>query len=358
MNLPAWTLPACLFISVAAAQNPLEKLEGFGDDYRISAALGDVDGDGVEDLVLGRNGAFDVRTGLSRKPRRFAAARTLTIRVGPTCESAGQPRLVDVDRDGDLDLLTLDAGALLGVDPRVVWFANDGTGNFGARQELKTVDGKPLPRAGERSSVELVDWDGDGLRDLVVSERKIVMYRGLPGGFEAVAKEIGPQSRGFAVVDWNGDGRLDLLTQQRRSVVLHERTVDGLREQLVAEVEQPLTPLRVAAADWDLDGQPDLLLGNHERGTKRRLDPEVLEMEQEQLRAARRVLDAVHAEMRKLRQTRPPLEDPEAMARRRAWEQELQRWAEAPKALSERVTTRRREALRPQHVGILQVLRH
>ena len=380
MNRPAWTAPVCLFAiaiaPTATAQTPKGQTPtgqsptgqsptvsaptaiDVGDDYRISVALGDVDGDGIEDLVVGRNGRFDLRRGLSRQPRRFAAARPLDIEAGPTCENACEPRLVDVDRDGDLDLLTLCAGlGGIGVNALPVWFANDGTGSFATRTELRAPDGRSLPRDGSRGAVELLDWDGDGVRDLLVSTPALVLHRGVAGGFQAEAVPIGATSRGFAAVDWDGDGDLDLLTQDRDGVHVLQRDGDRLQPRRVAELDAPNVPLRIAAADWDGDGRPDVLLGNHRRVARLELSDAVLAAERQQLRAAKRMLDVVHDLLTELNRTRPPLDDPDAMARRQQWREELQEWARAPRELNERLSERHRRVARPQFVGVVQVLR-
>jgi len=159
------------------------------------------------------------------------------------------------------------------------------------------------------------------------------------------------------VVDWDGDGDLDLVTQDRRKVVAHTRDGGGLGARVVAELAAPYVPMRIAVADWDLDGKADLLLGNHERTPKLDLPKAVLAAEREQVRAAQRVLDVVRKQLLKLNQSRPPLDDPEAMRRRKQWREELQGWSKAPQALIERLGKRRRQATQPQYAGIVQVVR-
>ena len=67
MRALSWILCACL-AAAAIGQRPLREVELDGAGYRISAVLGDVDGDGIADLVVGNNGAFEVRKGLSASP--------------------------------------------------------------------------------------------------------------------------------------------------------------------------------------------------------------------------------------------------------------------------------------------------
>ena len=131
--------------------------------------------------------------------------------------------LIDWDDDADLDIL------LAGRSGRLSLRINQGTATAPAFSPDRTpvlVEGKPYGAAGGSTpSPAFVDWDGDGLKDLVVclvSPKKVVWHRnigqkGQPRlgrqetllDFRAGSK---PQTcNRLSVADYNGDGLLDLI---------------------------------------------------------------------------------------------------------------------------------------------------
>ena len=121
-------------------------------------ALGDLDGDGDLDLIVGESSGYlnHYRNDGDRAAPRFALVTDSLDRIRPGRRSA--PFLADLDADGDLDLLIgTEAGD-------VVLYRNEGTrlaprfvrdGTFDVR-----VPGMAVPSVG--------DLNGDGIADLVV----------------------------------------------------------------------------------------------------------------------------------------------------------------------------------------------
>lgn len=358
----AWFGAAVLTLTgCAAAPAPLAALGAVPSSYRLSAALGDVDGDGVADLLVSRNGAFEVFDGRAGLPRTFAsAARPLGRPLTPTCESACEPRLVDFDDDGDLDLLSLhgvDAPGL-GGPASAVWCANDGAGGFGPPRPVRSARGAPLALRGEPSAVALVDWDGDGYRDLLVATPRIFVHAGSPEGFAAAPAALDLSSRSFVVADWDGDGACDVILQDADRLILRRRTTAGFAApQLLQVIAEHDPPLRLSACDWDGDGRPELLMGVQVRDAAQPLE----EGERADLRgrvaAARRVVGAIDRLLDELNRSKPPLGDPDAMSRRDQRRAELRSWAAAPRALVARLQGRLRDASLPTLRGALRVLR-
>lgn len=134
-----------------------------------------------------------------------------------------QALAVDWDDDGDLDLL------MVGRSGRLALRMNEGSAAqpaFSLNRLLVPVDGGPYNAGGGATpSSAYVDWDGDGLKDLVVcliSSRRVVWHKntgnkGQPkfGRSEALldfsAGDKPKTCNRLSVADYTGDGRLDLI---------------------------------------------------------------------------------------------------------------------------------------------------
>jgi len=127
------------------------------------AAVGDVDGDGIDDLFLTRLEADDVLL-RNRGDGTFEDITAAAGLAGLALDSNGAG-FGDVDGDGDLDLVV----TTLGDASRFYLFINDGSGVFSEEAQARGValdDG--LPHVGY--GVAFGDYDRDGWIDLVTSE--------------------------------------------------------------------------------------------------------------------------------------------------------------------------------------------
>lgn len=180
------------------------------NDLTNEFAVGDVDGDGDLDVVVARAG--NPFLSVPHLLRNDGTGRF--VDVGPF-GSAGLWGLecVDLDLDGDPDLVTTVAGPVL--------LFNDGTGGFGAPQALRAMGCTPTqPRF---LSFDVGDYDGDGDPDLVaavecqgLSTTVLVAFENDGAGnmtqVSGVVQVAGSERAGaLDLLDVDGDDDVDLL---------------------------------------------------------------------------------------------------------------------------------------------------
>jgi hypothetical protein len=205
----------------------------------------DFDGDGTLDLVSGSYDPGEIYLFRGKGPGKFAASEVVTDKHGRPIlkvpdqknkvESFGSwTALVDWDDDGDLDILV---GTFEGL---IFLRRNEGSRTkpaFATGNEWLKVGAKALRvPGGEHANPVIVDWDGDGLWDIVTGAANGGVYwyrnagrRGRPEfdpPVTLVAKHAGigysellepgqdpkPGIRSqIAVTDYDGDGKLDVL---------------------------------------------------------------------------------------------------------------------------------------------------
>ncbi len=278
-----WTNPivpsngAIVFTDETSAfglESPLTGMRGH------AAAWGDVNDDGVSDLVVGtfalaRNDVYAVRGATGPSPDRLLVGGDSTFELSSFPEQYGRTSgaaLADLDGDGDPDLVLSrnvngrDEGASTAV------FENDG-GNF------TEVDSNIDPDLGGRS-IGLLDIDQDGLLDLVILEdryqgRSSKVYRNAGGlAFEDVGAEFGfPEDvngLGLATSDLNGDGYTDFFVAGSNRLFLGgDSTLTEVPGAI--PVWEPFGPeddvSGAAIADVNRDGWLDLVVGHHFNST-------------------------------------------------------------------------------------------
>ncbi len=220
------------------------------------AVAGDLDGDGVADLVLGR--PLGVAYGNGDLTFGHAVARALNAPGSPPLTTAE-----DLDGDGRVDLVQATSDAARGT-----WIST--VRGEGARQLEQ--DPPLVPQLGANQPGLFPDVDGDELADLVVT-------RGAPGGPGSPARTVVLENDGFGGLrragstewsatctaggvftfgDFAGDGQADLLLGIFCADQLVPRTAAGFQ----APVPLSFPPTSNAAVgDVDGDGRDDVFLG-------------------------------------------------------------------------------------------------
>jgi hypothetical protein len=243
------------------------RLAGFVDGYRLVQLCS---GENVVPLDLVR---FDPMAPLDPTARALEGGGA-AIRGG----GASAPFVVDWDTDGKKDLL------VAGGDGAIVLYRNGGSDaapQFSTSEPIM-ADGTPISVPGP-AFVFVVDWDGDGNKDLVVGDGdgRVRWYRNTLadatpqltawGFLQAGGVEIqvtGPAAP--IVVDWNADGPKDLLVGDGAgSVKVFLNAGTDANPVLAAGVTIPLPEVGVLrgntrpfVTDWDQDGRQDLLVGD------------------------------------------------------------------------------------------------
>ncbi len=267
----------------------------------------DLDEDGTPDLVFGSEDGyvyFCKHVGLQEGRPTFRRPEPVKQR-NPFLGTgvAAVPSAVDWDDDGDLDLIV---GCAAGY---VEYFENTGTRRrprFADCVRMKAGGRIIRIQAGRRGSIQgpneakwgytcpvVCDWDGDGLKDILLSDVKgeHLFYRnvGRPGKpVLDVPKPIRVQGRGLRTVwrtrpiaaDLDGDGLADYVCldgegyltihwRRRHSGRLvmgkgvRPRYVDGSQIKLDS-VGGNVGRTQLCGADWDGDGDWDIVFGAHE----------------------------------------------------------------------------------------------
>ncbi len=180
------------------------------------------------------------------QPQNFGPPITSRVGSGQFTSAA----LVDVDRDGDSDLLFCEASLLRG---RLVLARNDGTGVF---RLGGSVDGN-FPAF----SLEAFDADADGDIDVALSGFNLAIRRGDgQGGFPQFQAFMNLSAQALQSADIDGDGRCDLLALDLSVNVMRNYGNASFHAPTVIQLGLGVSPVSIGIADLELDGDLDALI--------------------------------------------------------------------------------------------------
>lgn len=253
------------------------------------ASVGDMNGDGKQDLVL--PGAKGSPTSIQMATDGGYVAQPSTAALDKLTEAEHvECELFDADGDGDLDVYVASGGVELTKFSPLLYdklLINDGSGQL-------TASTQNLPSTEARISSSVVchaDIDGDGDMDLFVGERSKIGSYGAPcsgyllvndgkGKFTDKTVELAPALVNIGMitdavfVDLDGQGRAELVVvgEFMPVTIFHE---SGGTYTKVSRLEKTTAWWQsLQTEDIDGDGDQDLIVGNHGTNSRFRADSE------------------------------------------------------------------------------------
>ena len=240
-----------------------------------SLAVGDVNNDGLEDLVIGGSAMHQTSLYLQQRDGSFVL-RPGAINTDNKKDEDMVTLLFDADNDGDLDLYLV-SGSMESQDSASYqdrFYRNNGKGSF-------TFDAKALPtETSSGSCVRAADFDGDGDLDLFVGGRvtqgqypmppKSLLLRNDKGSFVNVIDTSAPGLERIGMVtdalwsDYNNDGKPDLIVAgEFMAIQIFENTGGALRRLQDSGIGNESGWWNsLAGGDFDNDGDIDYIAGN------------------------------------------------------------------------------------------------
>ncbi len=242
-------------------------------------AVGDVNGDGLDDVFIGGAAGVPGKLFIQRKDGSFVESAQGQPWVADKDYEDWGALFFDANGDGLPDLYVASGGYALAPGSRWLQdclYINQGGGRF-------VRDTQALPKMPtSTATVRAGDFTGDGRLDLFVGGRLVprnypnparsYLLRNDGGHFTDVTEQVAPELvhpggmiTAAVWIDFDGDGRLDLVTAGEWMPLQFYHN-DGKQFRNVT-ASMGLPPMRgwwysLATGDFNNDGRPDLVAGN------------------------------------------------------------------------------------------------
>jgi enediyne biosynthesis protein E4 len=245
--------------------------------YGPALAVGDVDGNGLDDICIGGNNRKPLTFLLQQGTGNFIEKQLLSNKNSK--ENMGL-LLLDVDNDKDLDIYVSNGSTEFGVNsPNYqddLWI-NDGTGNFSYKTEALPTN------LTSKSCVKAADYDNDGDIDVFVGGRvepnkypnavsSLILRNDTKNGvikFVDVTKQIAPQLENIGMIcdalwtDYDNDGKIDLLLAGEWMAPTMLKNTNGSFQKIDIGLFNEIGWWNsITSGDFDNDGDIDYVIGN------------------------------------------------------------------------------------------------
>jgi hypothetical protein len=249
-------------------------------------AVGDVDGNGLDDLYIGADRGSEKAIHVQVAPGSF---QRRPLEGAQELEDMGA-LFFDADGDGDNDLYVVSGGSFLASDSSAYQdrlYINDGKGKL----QLAIEALPPVVSSG--STVTAADFDRDGDLDLFIGGRVIPARYPLPPRsyllrnesragavrFTDITARVAPGLSEIGLVtsalwtDFDRDGQVDLLVAGEWLPLTFFKNTSGRLEDVTATTALPATNgwwNSLVAGDFDNDGDTDYIAGNRGLNSRHR----------------------------------------------------------------------------------------
>ncbi|MEP6466828.1 MAG: VCBS repeat-containing protein [Parafilimonas sp.] len=251
--------------------------------YSPALAAGDVDGNGLDDLIVGGNSYKHAQIFLQQPNGKFIQKDLLPNVTTNTKKYKDEGILLfDANGDGKPDIYIASGGYELkpgddGYQDRL--YINDGKGNF-------TLDSLALPQNHtSKLCVRAFDYNNDGKLDLFVSGRvepwnypkpvsSFILRNDSKNGvahFTDVTNEVAPELKNIGLVcdalftDFDGDGKTDLILTGEWMPVTFFKNVNGTFKNVTSTcgvADKPGWWNSIVGGDFRHTGRTDYIVGN------------------------------------------------------------------------------------------------